>query len=176
MHRLLCLVYRPKSGAILGDLLFTVTLTPSQFKEKNVMKLLVIVAGLVTVMLFPALSSAGDVVLIGNLSIRESTLSQKDINYIFLGKKSNWDDGTKIKIAVQTDKNLHKLFLKKYIGKSPTQFATYWKKMVFTGKGSSPLAHDNNRKMINFVSETKGAIGYVSTDSNLDNVKTISVK
>lgn len=140
------------------------------------MKTRVIVAALVTAMLFPVLSIAGDVILIGNPSIRKSTLNKKDVKYLFLGKITTWKDGTKVVFAIQTDKELHKQFLKNYIGKSPSQFSDYWKRLIFTGKGSSPLTHDSDQEMIKFVGETKGAIGYVSNESHLDNVKTIYVK
>lgn len=140
------------------------------------MKIRVIAAALVTIMLLPALSAAGDLVLIGNPSLRESTLRKKDVKNIYLGKKRVWKDGTKIVFAIQTEKDLLKLFLKEYVGKSPSQYDNFWRNRIFSGKGSSPLTFDGNQEMINFVSKTKGAIGYVSAGSNLEDIKTISVK
>lgn len=139
------------------------------------MKIQVIVAVLATIMLFPVLATAGNVVLIGNPSVRESVLTKQDIKKIYLGKKRVWNDGTKVVFAINTDKDLFKLFLKKYVGKSPSQYDNFWRTKVFSGKRSSPLMLDGNQKIINFVSETKGAIGYVSDDSKLDNTKTFKV-
>lgn len=140
------------------------------------MRFRVIVIAWVTALLFPVLSAAGDVVLIGNASIGVSTLSKQDIYYIFLGEKRVWENGVKVVFAIQTDKDLNKLFCKNYVGMSASQYTGYWKRKVFTGRGVLPTAFDGNQKMIKFVSETKGAIGYVSAGSNLENVKTISVK
>ena len=149
--------------------------------RRCVMKIRLIVAALATIMLFPVFSTAGDVVLIGNSSIRQSTVSKQDIMLIFLGTKNAWADGSKIVFAIQKNKKLNRLFLKKYVGKSPSQYANHLRKLVFTGKRSSPRICDGNQEMIKFVSETKGAIGYVSTESALtgsalNEVKTINVK
>jgi ABC-type phosphate transport system substrate-binding protein len=47
--------------------------------------------------------------------------------------------------------------------------------MVFTGKGQKPKAFKTDEELIQFVSETSGAIGYVSADVTIKNVKTITV-
>lgn len=140
------------------------------------MKLSVIVAAMIIVMFSPVLSQAENVVLIGNPSVKTSTLSSKDVSKIFLGKKITWDDGTKITIVLQKNKTLHSEFLKEYVHKSPPMFASYWKRQVFTGKVVEPIALGSDQAVIEYVLETIGAVGYVSTSANLDKVKTISVK
>lgn len=140
------------------------------------MKIKIIVAALVAVMLAPVLALAGGVVVIGNASVPTSALSRQDISNIFLGNKTAWDDGGKITFVIQKDSAGHEIFLKEFIGKTPSQFANYWKKQVFTGKGSSPQSLDSDQEMIKFVGETKGAVGYVSSGVGLNNVKTISVR
>lgn len=140
------------------------------------MEIKVIVAALVAVMLVPVLAAAGGVMVIGNPSVPATTLSELDIIYIFLGDKTAWDDGKKITFVIQEDSAAHKTFLKEYISISPAQFANYWKKRVFTGKGSSPQSLKNDQEMIKFIGETKGAVGYVSSGTILNNVKTISVR
>lgn len=141
------------------------------------MKNRVVVTTLVAaVLLFAELSLGGNVVLIGNTSIPVSALNQTDINNIFLGGKNTWDDGSKVIFVIQKHSACHDIFLKNYINKTPSQFSSYWKKQVFTGKGFAPRSLDNDQEMIKFVSKTKGAIGYVSSDTGLDNVKVITVK
>lgn len=140
------------------------------------MKTKVIIALMAVIMLSPILSLAGDVVIICNPSVKVSTLGKSDVNNIFLGRKSTWDDGTSIVFAIQKDLDVHKSFLDGFMDKTPSQFVLFWKKIVFTGKGSSPQTVDNDLEMIKFVGETKGAIGYVSAKAGLENVKNISVK
>jgi ABC-type phosphate transport system substrate-binding protein len=127
--------------------------------------------------LFPAvcLAGDGDVVVIANPSVHETTLSKKDVGDIFLGKKTSWDDGSKIKFVVLTGAT-HEIFLKSYVNKTEAQFNTFWKKQVFTGKGSPPKELDSNRAMVEFVAQTAGAIGYVSANADVSKVKTITIK
>lgn len=144
--------------------------------KECVMKIQVIVAALVAFMLFPVIAVAGSVVIVGHPSVRESALSKQDIKKIFLGKKRVWKDGTKIVVAINTDEDLFSRFLKKYVGKSPSQYDNFWRTKIFSGKRSSPQMLDGNQQMINFVKNTEGAIGYISTDSKLDDIKTFSIK
>lgn len=140
------------------------------------MKVRILVTILVAVILIPVLSMAGEVVFIGNSSVPASTLNHYDVKNIFLGIKTLWDDGTEIVVVVQKDSSTHDEFLKKYIRKTSAQFSNYWKKQLFSGKGLFPQSKASDQEIINFVRQKKGAIGYVSTDTGLDNVKVISVK
>ncbi len=140
------------------------------------MKNRVIVALMLASVIFPNLSAAGDVIIIANPSVAVSHFSQKDISNIFLGKKTNWKDDSKIVFVVQRNSDVHKAFLKNYVHKSPSQFDRYWKKLIFTGKGALPKSFESEQALIKYVGETKGAIGYVSAKSNRVNVKTIRVE
>lgn len=140
------------------------------------LKIRVSVTTLVAAILIPVISMAGDVVLIGNPSIPIGVLSKYDIKNIFLGSKLTWKDGSNIFIVIQRKNPCHKIFLKEFIDKTPAQFSNYWKKQIFTGKGIAPPAKKNDEEVIKFVSQTKGSIGYVSTDTGLKNVKIITVK
>jgi ABC-type phosphate transport system substrate-binding protein len=140
------------------------------------MKIRAAVTTLVALILIPALSMAGDVMLIGNPSVPVSELSTYDVQNIFLGNKITWKDGSEVVFVIQKDSAGHEIFLKRHLNKTPAQFSSYWIKQVFTGKGLAPPSKADDQEVINFVSQTKGAIGYVSTDTGLDKVKIISIK
>lgn len=124
--------------------------------------------------IIPALCLAGDVVVIVNPSVTETSLSKKDVCNIYLGKKTYWKDGRRIKYVVLRG-DTHAIFLKSYVGKTEAQFSTFWKKQVFTGKGSPPKELDSDQAMVEFVAQTANAIGYVSGDADVSKVKTITV-
>jgi ABC-type phosphate transport system substrate-binding protein len=118
---------------------------------------------------------ADDVVVIVNPSVSETTLSNKDISNIYLGKKSSWGNGGKIKFVILTG-DIQVNFLKNYVGKTETQYNTFWKKQVFTGKGSPPQEFDSDKAMVEFAAQTIGAIGYVSAGTDVSKVKTITIQ
>lgn len=133
---------------------------------------------IILVMVFaiiPTLCFADNVTIIANPSVSESALSSQKISKIYLGKKTTWDNGTKISFALLKG-DTHNHFLKSYIHKTDSQYKIFWKKQIFTGKGAPPQVFDSNKAMINFVAKTPGAIGYVSGDVKAANVKTITVE
>ena len=71
---------------------------------------------------------------------------------------------------------VHETFCKDYIGKTPQQFDSYWKKLTFTGQGTPPKKMESDAAMIDYVAKTKGAIGYVSAGAATEGVKVLQVK
>lgn len=140
------------------------------------MKIKAVFITIAATLMIPGLITAEDTVVIGNPSVAVSALKRQEVKYIFLGKKTKWDDGSKIIFVTRKDGDTHEMFLEDYIRKSPFQYSNYWRKQVFTGKGSSPQRLENDQAVIKFVGETSGAIGYVSAGTDLNNVKTIRVK
>lgn len=140
------------------------------------MKINSILIIIVSALILPSVATAGEMVVIGNPSVSTSELRKQDIKYIFLGVKTKWDDGSDIVFVIQKDYNAHADFLKTYIHKTTFQFANYWKKQIFTGKGFFPQTLLDDQEIIKFVSSTNGAIGYVSSSVNLSKVKTIRIK
>ena len=75
------------------------------------------------------------VVVNGRAAIAE--LSDEDLRDLFLGKKTVWDDGTKVVVVVLKTGPSHDALLRR-LGRNPQQFLTGWKKLVFTGKSGMP--------------------------------------
>lgn len=125
---------------------------------------------------FPCLISAGeDVIIVANKNAPADTMSYRDIKNIFLGHKTKWSNGQKIIIASLSGSETHKTFLKKYIQKSPSQFKRYYKSLVFTGKGKMPRSFSTQESALKFVTNTDGAIGYISSQLANDGVRIVTV-
>ena len=119
---------------------------------------------------------AGDIVVVANKGIGESSLSKKEIQSIFLGKKKSLG-GTTVQLAILKGnaKDVHGRFLKTYVKKSPSKFKNYYKKLVFTGKGKEPKSFASEASLLAFVARTNGAIGYASADAVTHQVKTMRI-
>ncbi len=125
--------------------------------------------------IIPTFCLAGDVIVIVNPSVPESAISKPDVSNIYLGKKTSWNDGSTVKCVVLKGET-HNAFLENYVGKTEGQFDTFWKKQVFTGKGSPPKEFDSDQAMVEYVAQTAGAIGYVSAGTDVSKVKTVTIK
>jgi ABC-type phosphate transport system substrate-binding protein len=103
------------------------------------------------------------------------SLSKLEIKKIYLGKKMWWSDGTKIRLTT-SNRELSDLFMKKYLGRKYSQFEIYWKQLSFTGRGMMPKSLPSQDKVIQFIKENPGAIGYVSDSTKVvDGISIISV-
>ena len=132
---------------------------------------------LFSVVFFMVSSLHADVLIITNKNVTEKSLSSKDINQIFLGKKKRWQDNTFIYFAISDNRALHEAFLDKYIHRSPKQFRAYWKNMVFSGKGQFPKSFKMEKELIKYVTDTNGAIGYIDAKTTTTaDVNIISVE
>jgi hypothetical protein len=107
-------------------------------------------------------ASAQDVVLVANKDVQVSGIANSDLRAIFLGSKTRFSDGSHAVPVTLKGGPIHEVFLKNHLGESPEDFRAQWRKSVFTGQGAMPKACDSEAAMIEYVSATSGAVGYVS--------------
>ncbi|MFM2089603.1 MAG: hypothetical protein RLZZ127_92 [Planctomycetota bacterium] len=75
-------------------------------------------------------------------------ITRDDLSAMLDGKKSTWGDGSRVVLVVNPDSPAHEPFLRAYANKTPQQFATAWKKIVFTGKGAAPTQVKTDAEMV----------------------------
>jgi ABC-type phosphate transport system substrate-binding protein len=134
-----------------------------------------IILAIVAMLSSPVLAVAEDVVIIANENVTAASLGADDIRHIFLGQKTSLDNGLKIMFVVQDRTKAGDAFLEKYLDKTASQYDLYWKKQVFSGKGKMPYSFSSNQELVDFVSRTPGAIGYVSSGTDTGSTKIITV-
>jgi len=115
-----------------------------------------------------------EIVFIANSSVNESTLTQKELQKVFLGRKTSWENKEKISFVLFDHEVAYPIFLQK-IGKSSSQYSQYWKRQVFTGKGKEPLKFESFEELIDYIATTEGAITFVMEPVINDNIKTITI-
>ena len=121
-------------------------------------------------------ASAEDYIVIANKSVTAGGLSKSEAQSIFLGDKTRWEVVKPIEFAIIESGEVQKTFLQEVLGKTPSQFDSYWKRLIFTGKASAPKAFGDEKKMLEFVAATPGAVGFVSAGKADASVKTLSIK
>lgn len=119
---------------------------------------------------------AQDVSFIVNPQGADASLSADDLKAVLLGNKTKWEGGGLVKLAVLTAGAAHDKVMKDHVQRSADQFDKYWKKLVFSGKGVMPAQAADEAAMIDYVSKTPGALGYVSAGAVTDKVKVLALK
>ena len=103
------------------------------------------------------------------------TVTAKELKRMLLGKSKRWKNGDKVVLSTLKDGESHDRFIRKYAGKTPKQFTNYWRKMVFSGKGTMPKSFESEDELIAFVAENDGAIGYIDSATTHDAVKELPI-
>lgn len=142
------------------------------------MKITVIMFLLLFVLPMGMFSNPPGLKIIINPGTQVSELDKKEIRDIYTGVKKIWDADGKVIIAILEGSELHEQFLKEYVNKTPIQFRNFWREKVFTGEGENPKSFKTEESLIDFVANTRGAIGYISTppDKAVTIVKTVWLK
>ncbi len=119
---------------------------------------------------------AGDLKIVANPSVASSSVSADELKGVFLMTKTSLKDGSRVEPVLAKGGAAHEGFLKSYIGKTESALETYYRSLVFTGKGNMPKVLAGDADVVAYVAKTKGAIGYVSAGASTAGVKVLEVK
>jgi ABC-type phosphate transport system substrate-binding protein len=122
-------------------------------------------AGLCVIGLALTLSTGAvmaDVVAVVSAKSPITTLSNSQVQDIFLGRASRFPNGA---LALPIDQAegsvVREEFYAKMAGKSAAQMKAYWSKIIFTGRGQPPQEAANSVEMKKRLIENPAAIGYI---------------
>jgi TonB family protein len=123
----------------------------------------------------PAYAQARDVKVIANPSVKTDIISAAEIKRVFLEQNNSLQDGSHVEPVLERDGPVHQAFLQDYLGKTDDDLQTYYRALVFTGRGSMPKELNSDAEVVAYVARTRGALGYVSTATDSEGVKTLAV-
>jgi TonB family protein len=137
------------------------------------LKILLVAAGLMSYASPNAL--ADEVKLIANSSVKADSISAGEIKKVFLQENNSLQDGTHVEPVLEKRGPVHEAFLHEYLGRTDDDLQTYYRALVFTGRGSMPKELGSDAEVVAYVAKTRGAIGYVSAATSAEGVKTLAV-
>jgi ABC-type phosphate transport system substrate-binding protein len=111
--------------------------------------------------LWPVFAEASDIIV--NASVPPAHYSRADTRAIFAMHLRIWPNGEPIKVFTLAEDNpIHKDFVKNRLDMFPHQLRRAWDRMTYSGTGIAPVQLDSEQEMIEKVTNTPNAIGYVS--------------
>lgn len=119
---------------------------------------------------------AAEIKVIANSSVGASSVSADELKGVFLATRTSLSDGSHVEPVLEKGGPVHEAFVKEYLGKTDAALETYYRSLVFTGKGSMPKALADDADVVAYVAKTKGAIGYIGAGTSTAGVKTLEVK
>lgn len=140
----------------------------SIYKTNVVLKKLGLVFLLHHIFIFTV--NAAEIVV--NESVPSAGYSLNKTRAIFAKQLSFWPNGEKIKVFVMADDQpLHKQFCKQNLNMFPHQLRRIWDRKVFSGTGQAPYLVKTEEEMLEKISNTPNAIGYLSNGSGHEKIR-----
>jgi len=122
-----------------------------------------------------ALAGSGTVKIIANPSVKADAISAAELKSVFMEETSSLRDGSHVQPVLARSGSAHETFVREYLGKSDSDLQTYYRALVFTGRGSMPKEISPDSEIAAYVARTRGAIGYVSPETSTEGVKTLAI-
>jgi TonB family protein len=130
----------------------------------------------VVVIFAPFRVIAADVKVIANGGVRADMISANELKSVFLEKSNSLRDGTYVEPVLEKDGPVHEAFLHEYLAAgTDDDLQSYYRALVFSGRGSMPKQLGSDAEVVAYVARTKGAIGYVSAETAVEDVKTLAI-
>lgn len=119
---------------------------------------------------------AAEILVIAHKSVPVERLEREAIAEIYLGTKTKWEDGATIRVVMLKKGTTHETFVQDIVNTTPAKLRDLWKKVVFTGTGTPPKIVKTEADLVEFVAETKGAIGYIDAATPHEEVTVIALE
>ena len=95
----------------------------------------------------------------------------------FLKTTTRWPDGETIRpVDQRSDAAVRKAFSESVLKRSVTAVRSYWQQRIFAGRDVPPPELDSDDAVVRYVSEHRGAVGYVSATTRTAETKVVTVK
>lgn len=132
---------------------------------------------LLALILVSLVPCSGAVELIAHPNIEQAGLSRSTVRSIFTMRMTSWPNGQPVRVFVLGDKDdLHATFSKRILGVFPHQLRRAWNRQIFSGTGQAPEKVADEKEMLDRVTQTPGAIGYISEEMINEQIRTIAVE
>jgi ABC-type phosphate transport system substrate-binding protein len=140
------------------------------------MKKLFVVSVLAVISLAFAAQLRAQVIVIANPSVKANEISKSDLRDVFTGAATSLPDGTRVVPILLKAGTANEEFLQAYIGKNDATYRAGWRSLVFSGQASMPKSLDSDAAVVEFVSHSSGAIGYINKSTPHEGVKVLAVR
>ncbi len=95
----------------------------------------------------------------------------------FLKKATRWSNGRVIlPVDLGSDSAVRRKFTEDVLKRSVGAVRNYWQQQIFSGRDVPPPELDSEAEVVQYVLKHPGAIGYVSTGTEIYDCKVVAVK
>jgi len=116
-----------------------------------------------------AVSVNAEIAVIVSRDNQIAKMDQDNIARIFLAKSSSFpNDADAIAVDMKKGSDEHREFTESFLEKTPNQLATYWSRLIFTGRARPNKQVSSSDEMKKIIAKNANMIGYIDA-SDVDN-------
>ena len=135
----------------------------------------VVIASLTLLAVATATPVAAAELVVVNAASTETAIPRDVLKALYSGRKRALPDGERVEILALADGAVHERFLADYLDSTPSQFTTYWSRLVFIGQGKMPRSFATEKDLLDHLAAHPGCIGYIDAATPHDGVKVLTV-
>jgi ABC-type phosphate transport system substrate-binding protein len=103
--------------------------------------------------------------------------SREQLAEAFLKTTTRWPDGEPIRpVDQRSDSAIRRAFSEGILKRTVAAIRSYWQQRIFSGRDVPPPELDSDDAVVRYVSEHRGAVGYVSASTRTGETKVVTVK
>lgn len=110
-----------------------------------------------------------------NHSLQEQRLSKLSLRAIFTSRMRRWPDGTQVTLVTYSYDNPVFIDVCSRMNVYPINFKRIWDMVIYSGGGKGPIFVDDEDEMLRVVKSTPGAIGYIQTVNEGDEIHVLQI-
>ncbi len=111
-------------------------------------------------------SQAVAIEVVTHPQVVDNFLTKTQLRRIYTMRQLHWSDDTAISVFVLPSQHgLHQRFAKERLQIFPYQLNRIWHKLTYSGLGVAPTVVKSESELIQAVSNTPGAIGYIGSEA-----------
>ncbi|MEY8198258.1 MAG: hypothetical protein RPS47_03350 [Colwellia sp.] len=104
--------------------------------------------------------------IVTHRQVTEISLTKSQLRRIYTMRQLRWSDNSAINVFVLSSQHdLHQRFAKERLQIFPYQLNRIWHKLTYSGLGVAPTIVASEQELIQAVTKTPGAIGYIDDDT-----------
>ncbi|MFN8176838.1 MAG: hypothetical protein U0167_02870 [bacterium] len=125
--------------------------------------------------LLPMQPARAQVVIIAHPGVGVTKMDADVVRRVYLGQQVRLGDVVLVP-AVLSKPPMNEEFTRQFLQRTASQFTSYWRSQVFSGKGLPPKAFDSESRLLDFVRTTPGALAFVDSSATCRGVRVIEIE
>jgi TonB family protein len=117
----------------------------------------------------------GEIKVIANRSVSADSITVAELKQVYLEQTRLLGDGSHVEPVLERGGSANATFVKDFLDINDDSLQSYYRTLVFTGRGSMPKSLGSDSEVVAYVLKTRGAIGYIDASAEADGVKILPI-